>query len=209
MGSLMMHYCILNELDKKFKINKNRFLMGVLSTDICHLEEQPKNKSHFMAVDENGIRNVDYYDFYNKYKNQFDDSFFLGYFCHLISDDIWHYERVPMEINKLPTTEKSIAKVKFLRDLKKLNIIIVNHFKLENHIHAIRKLEVFEAMNTVKVDEINIKLLPDMFKQLSQHFEAGSQKQNEPLELFYIDEVINYINKAVTVSYDKLIQLIT
>lgn len=209
MGSLMMHYCILNELGKKLKINENRFIMGMLSTDICHLEKEPKNKSHFMTVDENRIRHIDYYDFYKKYKNQFDDSFFLGYFCHLISDDVWHNERVPMKINKLSPEEKSIAKVKFLKDLKRSNSMIVNHFKIENKIPFIEDLEVIEAINTVKIDEINIKLLPDMLTQLNQHFEFAAQIQNEPLELFCFDEINEYINKAISISYDKLSQVIS
>jgi hypothetical protein len=56
MGSLMMHYCISNELSKLSKVNQNRFLMGMLSTDICHLEGVPKNKSHFMSVDYDEIK---------------------------------------------------------------------------------------------------------------------------------------------------------
>ena len=208
MGSLMMHYCILNELNKKLELNKNRFLMGMLSTDICHLIKEPKNKSHFMIVDESKLRQVNYYDFYKKYRSQFDDSFFLGYFCHLISDDIWHYERVPMAINKLTPAEKSIAKVKLVQDLRKLNPIIVNEFELENTVHLIEELEIFEVIKKVKVDEVNIELLPDMLTQLNQHFEANKEKQDEPLELLCIDEVNNYINKAVEVCYDRLSQVI-
>jgi hypothetical protein len=206
MGSLMMHYCIFNELNKKLKVNKNRFLMGMLSTDICHLAKEPKNKSHFMSVDENRIRHVSYYDFYKKYKDQFDDSYYLGYFCHLISDDIWHNLRPTMEVNMLPPEERSIVKVKYLHDLRQLNSIIVNHFKLENNIPIIDNLEVLEVMNSVKIDEIDINLLPNILTQTSQYFGVNSQTSNQPLELFSVDEINEYINNAVAVSIEKLSQ---
>jgi hypothetical protein len=207
MGSLMMHYCIFNELSKKLKVNKNRFLMGMLSADICHLAKEPKNKSHFMSVDENRIRHVNYYNFYEKYKNQFDDSYYLGYFCQLISDDIWHNLRPTMEVNMLPSEERSIVKIKYLHNLRHLNSIIVNHFKLENNIPIIDNLEVLGVMNSVKIDEIDINLLPNILTQTSQYFGANSQTSNQPLELFSIDEINEYINNAVAVSIEKLSQI--
>lgn len=207
MGSLTMHYCIFNELNKNLRVNKNRFLMGMLSTDICHLEKEPKNRSHFMSVDEKGIRYVNYYDFYKKYKSQFDDSYYQGYFCHLISDDIWHNLRPTMEVNILSPEERRIAKVKYLHDLRLLNSIIVNYFKLENNIPNIDNLEVLEVMNSVKIDEININLLPNILTQTSQYFDDNSQTSNQQLELFSTDEIYEYINNAVTVSLEILSQV--
>ncbi|MBL4932105.1 zinc dependent phospholipase C family protein [Clostridium paridis] len=207
MGSLMMHYCIFNELSKSLKVNKNRFLMGMLSTDISHLAKEPKNKSHFMTVDENGVRFVNYYDFYKKYKLKFSDCYFLGYFCHLISDDIWHNLRPTMEVNILPPEERSTAKIKYLNDLRQLNSVIVNTYKLENNIPNIGKLEVDDVMKSVEIDEININLLPQILTQASQYFEANPQISNKPLEIFTVDEINEYINNSVTISLEKLAEI--
>lgn len=207
MGSLMMHYCIFSELSKSLKVNKNRFLMGMLSTDISHLAKEPKNKSHFMTVDDNGMRFVNYYDFYKKYKLKFNDYYFLGYFCHLISDDIWHNLRPTVEVNILPPEERSVAKVKYLNDLRQLNSVIVNNYKLENNIPNIGKLEVDEVMKSVEIDEININLLPQILTQASQYFEDNPQILDKPLELFTVDEIKEYINNSVTISLEKLAQI--
>jgi hypothetical protein len=207
MGSLMMHYCIFNELQKNIKVNKNRFLMGMLSTDICHLAKEPKGKSHFMSVDEDGMRYVNYYDFYKKYENQFNDSYFKGYFCHLISDDIWHNLKPTMEVNMLPPEKRSVGKVKYLNDLRQLNSILEKHFKLENDIPIIDNSEILEVMNSVKIDEININLIPDILTQTSQYFKDSDQTSNEPLEIFSTGEINEYINNAVSVCLEKLSQI--
>jgi hypothetical protein len=207
MGSLMMHYCISNQISTNLQVNKNRFLMGMLSTDICHLENVPKNKSHFMSVDDNGIRYVNYYDFYNKYKHKFDDHYFLGYFCHLISDDIWHNLIPNVKINSLPLDEKSTLKVKYLNDLFKLNSVIANCYKLENIIPNISNLEITDVVKSVEIDEINMKLLPDILCQATQYFEVSPKISNKELELFSADEINEYIDNAVCVSLEQLAKI--
>lgn len=207
MGSLMMHYCIFNELSKNLEVNKNRFLMGMLSADICHLEKEPKNKSHFMSVDDNGIRFVNYHDFYEKYKSKFNDCYFLGYFCHLVSDDIWHNLRTTMEVNILQPKERNIAKVKYLNDLRKLNSVIVNNYSLENNIPNIDELEVLNVMKSVEIDEININLLPQILTQASEYFEVKPQIFTSSLELFSVNEINEYINNSVDISLEQLKQI--
>jgi hypothetical protein len=181
--------------------------MGMLSPDISHLAKEPKNKSHFMTVNENGVRFVNYYDFYKKYKLKFNDSYFLGYLCHLISDDIWHNLRPTMEVNILPPEERSVAKVKYLNDLRQLNSVIVDNYKLENIIPNISKLEVDDVMKSVEIDEININLLPNILTQASQYFEINPQISNKPLEIFTVDEINEYINNSVAISLEKLTQI--
>ena len=147
MGSRIMHYCISNEISKLLDVNKNRFIVGGISPDILQLLEEPKEESHFMKTHTNGLK-YDYFAFFAKYKDKFDDSFFSGYFCHLVSDEIWFRKIVSKYVNPVSCDEET--RRKYYLDFCKLNGILIEHFKQDDTIDIVN-----EPLDIFKVDDIS------------------------------------------------------
>jgi hypothetical protein len=192
-----MHYCISNEISKLLDVNKNRFIVGGISPDLPQLAEVPKEESHFMKTHTNGLK-YDYCAFFTKYKDKFDDSFFRGYFCHLVSDEIWFRKIISKYVNPVSCDEET--RRKYYLDFCKLNGILIKHFKQDDTIVSV---------NGIEVDEININTLYKMVEQIHEDFKYNPIMLDEPLDIFKVDDIIEYINEAVETAYYKLTKILS
>ena len=84
MASAIIHIAVANELNKKLKRNSSKLLIGTIAPDISKEIGQNKVKSHFLDSKDTDIPNIK--KFLNKYKNNLNDDFVLGYYIHLYTD---------------------------------------------------------------------------------------------------------------------------
>ena len=88
MASSMIHIAVANEINKKLNRDKTKVLIGSIAPDISkHLKEN-KTISHFIDVDNSDLPNME--RFLQKYQNNLDDDFVLGYYIHLFTDYLWY-----------------------------------------------------------------------------------------------------------------------
>jgi len=128
MGSRIMHYYISSKLQQELDIKENNaFLMGGLSPDVYESKSELKEKSHFMKNDAHGLAHPDFNFFKDKYLSRNRSPFNLGYYYHLISDDIWLKEIYYKKIKWLPKDIKAQAKKKYYRDFGRLNGKIIDY----------------------------------------------------------------------------------
>ena len=87
MGSRVMHLVIANRIAENLSIeDRTPFLLGGIAPDAV----APKDLSHFFTGDvQDYSRSIDYKGFLDKYRSQAENHYLLGYFTHLIADDIW------------------------------------------------------------------------------------------------------------------------
>ena len=87
MGSRIMHLIIANRIAECLSIeDKTPFLLGGIAPDAV----SPKDLSHFFIGEvQDYSRSIDYKGFLHKYSSQVENHYILGYFTHLIADDIW------------------------------------------------------------------------------------------------------------------------
>jgi Zinc dependent phospholipase C len=82
-----MHLIIANQIAEKVLISdKSSFLIGGIAPDSV----SPKDLSHFYIGDVNDYsRSIAYEKFIEKYSGSSNTEFILGYYTHLIADDLW------------------------------------------------------------------------------------------------------------------------
>lgn len=87
MGSRIMHLMIANRIAERLSIeDKTTFLLGSIAPDAV----SPKDLSHFYIGEvQDYSRRIDYKGFLDKYSSLAKSPYVLGYFTHLIADDIW------------------------------------------------------------------------------------------------------------------------
>jgi hypothetical protein len=90
MGSRIIHYCVGNKILKRVKLDEHQFMLGNLAPDAYSPELGGYLVSHFRIPEEiMKFECVDLERFKSKYKHQITNDFVLGYYCHLITDNLW------------------------------------------------------------------------------------------------------------------------
>lgn len=82
-----MHVIIANKIADNLSIkDKTSFLIGGIAADAA----SQKDSSHFFKGDvKDYSRYIDYNEFVHKYGLNKNSDYILGYYTHLIADDIW------------------------------------------------------------------------------------------------------------------------
>jgi len=188
MGSRMMHYCMTTQINKVLNIQADQLLIGGLAPDVHKQMNQPKAVSHFAKADLNGIVHTDFTAFHAKYLTGHPSPFHLGYYYHLISDDIWVKEIYYKKIKWLPPEEKKIAQTKYYRDFWRLNGKLADYYSVQPI-----KLEVVP----VEIDEIDYRFLPALIEEMYRDFERMDEAKEEKLEILDFDEVIQILERSI------------
>lgn len=87
MASSVIHMAVASEINKKLKRDSSKLLIGTIAPDISKLVGQNKSISHFFVSKE--VRLPDMEKFLDKYRNNLDDDFVMGYYIHLYTDYLW------------------------------------------------------------------------------------------------------------------------
>jgi len=183
-----MHYCITTRLNETIRIDDPQFLLGGIAPDVHKHMQEPKAKSHFAGVDSQGLFFSDYDAFGAKYFRSRIQPFHLGYYYHLISDQIWLEEIYFPLIQWLPQPKKKQAQESYYRDFGRLNGMLIDHYGL--------KLAHLEAV-PVEIDEIDYRFLPALIQDLVYDFEKKDAHKDEPLELLEWNKVIDVLERSV------------
>ncbi|WP_127532204.1 hypothetical protein [Paenibacillus kobensis] len=188
MGSRIMHYCITTRLNEVMGIDDPQFWLGGIAPDVHKHMQEPKAKSHFASFDPQGQIFTNYDAFGAKYFRDRIQPFHLGYYFHLISDQVWLEEIYFPIIKKLPQPQKKQAQESYYRDFWRLNGRLIDHFGL--------MLMPLEA-EPVEIDEINYRYLPALIQDLSNDFKSKDEHKNEPLELLEWNKVLEILDRSV------------
>lgn len=178
-----MHISIATKVCTKVELNKNRFLLGSIAPDAYLPSKQFKMISHF-AYKGNGP-NIDGNAFLDKYKNYLNDSFYLGYYCHLLSDKLWFSEY----FKKLQSNRHHYE------DYDRLSSILIRYYKLENNV---------SFFDNFYIEEIEMNVFRHIFDKLKNDFILEKEITANPLEIFEIEDIQTYIEEAVKLSVNSI-----
>lgn len=200
MASRIIHVCISQKICKDLNIeDTNRFFLGSLLPDIPSINKLPKDVSHFETkLEGKDYKTIDFQAFFNKYKEFMKDPIFLGYWTHLISDEIWLKDIYIPYIKEKTSgfSKKSINKL-YYADYEISNKTLIRNFQLEK--------DCITPINDFKIDEITtnlstIKSLVKKFQRPFKHLDEGQKNMNLLTET-YID---NYIINTSTICINLL-----
>ncbi len=204
MASRTMHYLVGNEVAKHVKIkNWERFIAGNLYPDCV---EGPggrsgrKAESHFVAVErDKKCWSQVARDFSEKYAAHFpQDELYLGYYCHLLTDWVWHDE----VYTKLKESYQAMDFLTFsqplYRDYHRLNEILRAEYGLQY-----RTVLKFEC----EIEEVQLELWDDYIRELEEDFREDTGATVAELEVLEYERICLFIEKAITICGKEIEEL--
>jgi len=206
MASSVIHMCVAKKINGKLKYDENMLLLGTIAPDISKHLNETKTRSHFLT---DGI-NIDIEKFLDKYKDQLDNSFIMGYFIHLYTDLLWDKyfvsEIVENDTIKLlngETVEKTpeIYKKLIYNDYTNLNIKLLDEYNLD--------LSLFYQdiiVPDIYMDEIPINKLSIIVEQTG--IIIKNTKENKAYT-FELENIKPFINTSANLIYLKIKEIIS
>ena len=162
MASSVIHMAVANEINKKLKRNNKLILLGSIAPDIAKLIGDARHVTHF--TDE-GV-DYPYMDrFLDKYKNNLNDDFVLGYFIHLYTDYFWFKYFITELVDKDVITKKDGTKVKLsghmlalyiYNDYTNLNIELIDDYELDLSIFYNELPKINDIIKEFNLDKIDV-----------------------------------------------------
>lgn len=161
MASSVIHMAVANEVNKVLKRDNSKLLIGSIAPDISKQIGQDRTISHFIFED--GLIDLD--KFLDKYKNNLDDDFVLGYYIHLLTDYFWFKYFMPEITNysiikTLDGKELSLSKEEICKyiynDYTNINIRVINEYNMDLKIFFNELPEIKKIIEEIPMDKLQV-----------------------------------------------------
>jgi len=193
LGSRIMHSIIGKKIAEALSIeDKTSFLLGSIAPDAVYSHEE-KNLSHFFIGEvQDYSRSVDYKGFLHKYGSQVENPYILGYFAHLIADEIWLRGFYLSWLRNRMDADEGLYKL-YHNDFRLLNGKLIEHYGLKDDLK--RSFNHFPT--TLDFDEVTSKDVEKFVPYVLGDMEYDKEVLNEKLNVFNMNQIIGYIETSV------------
>ncbi|MBO0600529.1 hydrolase [Sporosarcina sp. E16_3] len=190
MGSRIMHLVIAYKIAERLSIeDKTAFLLGGIAPDAV----SPKDLSHFFIGEvQDYSRSIDYKGFLNKYNSQAENHYVLGYFTHLIADDIWLKGFYLPWLKNRMEVDKEILNL-YHNDFRLLNGKVLEYYDFKDEL---RKTLSYIPI-TFDLQEVKSKDVEEFIPYVLGDMEYDKKVINERLNVFAFNQIIGYIETSV------------
>ncbi|WP_097149538.1 zinc dependent phospholipase C family protein [Ureibacillus acetophenoni] len=201
MGSRIMHLIIANRIADRLSIeNRTEFLLGGIAPDAV----SPKDDSHFYTGDVQEFnRSIDYQGFFHKYRSHIENQYILGYYSHLIADDIWlkgFY--LPWLRNRMETNKEIFQQ--YHNDFRLLNGKLLDYYGFKDDLRKSLSIQP----NIIDLDEVKSKDVINFIPYVIGDMDYDSDLvEKEKLNVFTFDQIVGYIETSVDLGLLKLMKL--
>lgn len=185
-----MHLIIANQIAKQVSItDKNAFLLGGIAPDAV----SPKELSHFFLGEVTDYsRSIDFNSFLEKYRSYYSTDYILGYYTHLIADDMWlkgFY--LPWLKNRMEQDQDIFNR--YHHDFHLLNGKLLNYYGITTNI-----LENINNRDTIiDLQEVSAKDVNEFIPYLRQDMDYDQKELIEDLQVFTFDQIIGYMETSI------------
>lgn len=194
MASRIIHLVISQIICEYFDLDTGRFNLGNLLPDLHANTKEAKATSHFRILREpyedsntNKYQYFDYNHFLDKYKDKINDDVYLGYYCHLITDELW-IQNIYIKYMRDENRKKWVNEQEnYYHDFSKLNEIIIRKYNLKINID-------FEI---IEMKEINPEKIIILKADLENDFKI--RYDDLKLRLFKYEDIINFIEETSSI----------
>ncbi|MEH7237544.1 hydrolase [Bacillus sp. JJ1562] len=202
MGSRIMHAIISTKIADCLSIsNKTSFLLGGIAPDAV----APKDLSHFYTGDvADYLREIDYQKFLYKYHFHAKNDYILGYYSHLIADDVWlkgFY--LPWLRNRMEANPEILQL--YHNDFRLLNGKLLEHYGFSNQLKE--KLHLVSS-SIIDLEEVKYKEVEAFLPYVVEGMEYNKDIVNEKLNVFTFDQIVGYIETSVDKGIIHLKQIL-
>ena len=185
-----MHLVIANRIAESLLIeDRTSFLLGGIAADAV----STKDLSHFFRGEvQDYSRSVDYKGFLHKYNSQVENLYILGYFTHLIADDIWLKGFYLPWLKNRMEENKEIPNL-YHNDFRILNGKLLEHYGFTNQLRKmLSNIPTILDLEEVKSEDVE-KFVPYVLGDM----EYDKEVINENLNVFTFNQIVGYIETSV------------
>jgi len=185
-----MHLVIANRITESLLIeDRTSFLLGGIAADAV----STKDLSHFFRGEvQDYSRSVDYKGFLHKYSSQVENLYILGYFTHLIADDIWLKGFYLPWLKNRMEENKEIPNL-YHNDFRLLNGKLLEHYGFTNELRKmLSNIPTILDLEEVKSEDVE-KFVPYVLGDM----EYDKEVINENLDVFTFNQIVGYIETSV------------
>lgn len=200
-----MHSIIGNKIAETLSIeDKASFLFGSVAADAVFSVED-KNASHFFIGDaEKFTRRVDFESFFQKYHKKAEEyqDYLLGYYTHLIADDIWLRGFYQSWLRNRMNQDEGYYK-RYHQDFRLFNGKLLEYYGCSDEL-----LKIFKQVpNMTDLDEVKVKEVEDFIPYVIRDMDYSNEVIKEPLKVFTMDQIVGYIETSVEVGITYIKQV--
>ena len=206
MGSRIMHSIIGYKIVEALSIgNRTSFLLGSIAPDAV-LTSKAKDLSHFYAgnIGDN-TRRICYDTFFQKYRllNVKDEAYLLGYYAHLIADDIWLKGFYLAWLRNRMANNNQLHEL-YHRDFKLLNGKLLEHYSINLGLHQI----LSRACTIPDLEEVKALNVEKFLHSVLEDMEYGVDCLEENLCVFSFDQIVGYVETSIELGINKIKKVI-
>lgn len=194
-----MHLIIANRIAVRLSIeDRTPFLLGSIAPDAV----ATKNESHFFIGEHQDFsRSVDYKGFLNKYSSQAESLYILGYYTHLIADEIWLKGFYLPWLRNRMDADKEIHGL-YHNDFRLLNGKLLEHYGFRDEL---RKMLNYTP-TIIELQEVKSKDVEEYVPYVLGDMEYEKEVVNQTLNVFMFDQIVGYIETSVDMGLLNLKQ---
>ena len=201
MASAVIHIAVAKEINKDLKMNEKELFLGTIAPDISKQLGESKVKSHFLLNDKTDLPILD--KFLDKYKNNLNNPFIMGYYIHLFTDYLWFKYFIPeitnssdyikvLSGNKIKCTKEEIEKLIY-NDYTNLNISLIEEYDLDLSLFY----EDIEIPN-IKFDAIPLNKLQIIVDKMGVIIENSKKKYTYSFNIDNVKQFIELCKKIIS-----------
>lgn len=164
MASSVIHICVAKEVNKYLKRDEKKLLIGSIAPDISKQIGETKVRSHFLVENPDAsIPNMK--SFLDKYENNLNDDFVMGYYIHLYTDYLWFKYFITefvkenyvydLDGEKLVLTENEKTDYIY-NDYTNINIKLIDMYNLDLSMFYEEIPKFKNIIKEIPMDKINI-----------------------------------------------------
>ncbi|RAV16761.1 zinc dependent phospholipase C family protein [Paenibacillus contaminans] len=190
MGSRIMHLIIANRIAERLSIkDKAAFLIGGVAPDAV----STKDASHFFKGDHQDYsRFIDYKGFWDTYRSQAKNHYILGYFTHLIADDMWLQGfYIPWLRNRMEADQELYPL--YHNDFRLLNGKLLEYYNCTDEL----KQALVNPPTVCDIEEVKSKDVEAFIPSVLGDMEYDQEVLHAKLNVFTFNQIVGYIETSV------------
>lgn len=185
-----MHLIIADRIADRLSIkDKTTFLLGGIAPDAAI----PKDSSHYFRGDRlDYTRHIAYQEFLHKYEAIKDNHYILGYYTHLIADDLWVQGFYLSWLKNRIESDENVSKA-YYNDFKLLNGKLLDHYGYKDEFRELLKI----SSEVIDLEEVSGENVQNFIPYVIEDMAYDPNDIHEELKVFTLEQIIGYIETAV------------